>query len=104
MPSLSGRNRAMARFVGGNWAMADNPAWYPFSDVSGDQTWTSTYWSYSAVLEHSLWRTLHLRNNRTLKSNYLNFKGDGTTITDIWVSSSPAYAPKKTQDMQKKPA
>ena len=89
---------------GGNWAMADNPAWYPFSDVSGDQTWTSTYWSYSAVLEHSLWRTLHLRNNRTLKSNYLNFKGDGTTITDIWVSSSPAYAPKKTQDMQKKPA
>ena len=89
---------------GGNWAMSDNPAWYPVSDVSGDQTWTSTYWSYSAVLEHSLWRILHLRNNRTQNSNYLNFKGDGTTITDIWVSSSPAYAPKKPQDMQKKPA
>lgn len=89
---------------GGNWAMTDNSAWYPGSDVSGDQTWVSTYWDYSAVLEHSLWRTLHLRNNRTLNSNYLNFKGDNGILTEVWASSSPAYAPKGGQGKQMKQA
>ncbi len=88
---------------GSNWSLGENAIWVAQRDRYGDQKWSENYWSNSGDLGHSIWRILHLRNYKTMTSNYLNFKGEGK-LTDVWVTSSPVYAPKSLQDKQMKPA
>lgn len=66
--------------------------WYPEKDGSGEAMWIATYEAYTENMSHTNWRILHLRNNQTVNSNYVNFTGD-ETITNAWVSSTPMYAP-----------
>lgn len=80
---------------GENWSLTDNSPWYPTVDTEYTGTWSSTYWGNTENLNHSNWEIIHLRNStKTINSNYLNWSGDGT-ITNVWCSSSAAYAPKR---------
>lgn len=84
---------------GQNWTLGENAIWVAQKDRYGDQTWSENYWSNTGDLGHSIWRILHLRNYTTLKSNCLNFKGEGK-LTDVWVTSMPVYVPRSLQGKQ----
>jgi len=77
---------------GGNWSFKDksmNPYWYPEKDGKGELSWTATYHS-DTELNHTNWRVMHLRNSKTVNSNYVNFSGQDY-LTEAWVSSTPVY-------------
>jgi hypothetical protein len=75
---------------GGSWTFKNsNPTWYPEADGSGQLSWVATY-DDDTDLPHTNWRVLHLRNNKTINSNYVNFNGS-KVLTEAWVSDSPLY-------------
>lgn len=82
---------------GGAWTFegheADNPAWYPEEDGTGQLSWVATY-GESSDMEHTNWRIVHLRNSTTFNTNYVNFFGD-KVLTDVWLSNTPFYKVKR---------
>ena len=90
---------------GGTWFFDETNdfLWYPEKDGSGEAIWIATYSCKGETINHTNWRILHLRNNQTVNSNYVNFTGD-ETITNAWVSSTPQFAPIGGQGNQLKTA
>lgn len=86
---------------GGDWYITDNTPWYPDSDDEGvsSGTWSATYWSNTRPLEHSNWKNLYLRNSEVIRSNYINWSGANGLITNVWLSSAPAYIPRNRKDI-----
>ena len=75
---------------GNDWTFKNmNTNWYPETDGSGQLNWVATY-DDDTNLPHTNWRVLHLRNNKTINSNYVNFSGN-KVLTEAWVSDSPVY-------------
>ena len=84
---------------GDGWSITEDTGWFPNNDQEYEDTWFSTYWDDTNTLNHSNWKTMYIRNSsQTIKSNYLNWSGN-KTITNVWTSSAPAYAPKRTKSM-----
>ena len=90
---------------GGTWFFDETNDfyWYPEKDDSGEAIWIATYSGGKEDMSHTNWRILHLRNNQTVNSNYVNFTGD-ETITKAWVTSTPLFAPMDGQPKQVKAA
>ena len=76
---------------GGEWQLKTNDPWYPIKDDIMTREFIDTYSSNSTTLNHTTWYNLHLRNSKTITSNYINWSGQGT-ITNVWVSDAPSYA------------
>ena len=73
----------------------DPPRWYPEKDSIGENNRIITYWDKSST-GHTGYHIIHLRNSKTMYSNYINYSFSNG-VFEVWVSSSPAYSARQME-------